>query len=183
MPASWKLELHGLIEAQRAALATLRDLSGEPMVRAMQGSVMLVTGTARHEAKVDTGRWRASIVPTVESYGNSIIGVVGSNLAYGPYADLDTKPHWPPLAPLVAWVHRKRLAGVYSTKTRRRLRSKVVQNAEDVQVAKAIQRKIARFGTKGDHAIEKGVDQNVPKIQRLFERAVDLACESWGASK
>lgn len=163
MPASFKVELQEAIELRRAMDQTVKDLSGGPMLEAMKKSTLLVVGTARKEAKSDRGVYRNSITPAVSQNGKRVEGIVGSNLAYAPFAMLDTKPHWPPIAPILAWVRRKRLAKGSGKK----------RSQEERGIAFMIARRISRKGTKGDHALEKGIDQNVNGIVRLLTRAVE----------
>lgn len=176
--AQWKVEVKGLREAQKKTDQDIRNLRGGPVLRAFRDCALYVVKTAREEASVDRGLWRASIHPFVETSSimgkQTIVAGAGSNLQYGPFIDLDTKPHWPPLMPLVAWVHRKGLAGTYSTKTHKRSKSggAMSQFVEDVAVARAIQRKIAKYGTKGDHALEKGLEQNYDKIIARLKKGV-----------
>ncbi len=185
--SNWRVELKGAREAQRKTDENIKALAGGPVLRAFRDATLIGVRTARREAKVDRGLWRASVVPFVELQGTRIEAGWGSNLEYGPFADLDTKPHWPPIDAIAEWVHRKKLAGSYSLKTRRRLAPKYVWNGkvrsggkmgqayEDYQVAWLIARKIARKGTKGDHALEKGFDQNLDKIVDRIVRGVDEA--------
>jgi hypothetical protein len=181
MPARASVHVRRLREEQARAEKTIRELSGSAMVGAMRQSTMLVQATAKKEAKVDMGGWRASITPEVSVFGNVVRGVVGSSLEHAPFAHEDTKPHWAPIVPIFEWVKRKGLAvqsGVtYDVKTRKRVNA--VQSYLDAvyQIARAVQRKIARYGTKGDHAIDKGLERNMSRIVHLIERAVDKAVE------
>lgn len=179
MPARASIQVKNLREEQRRAEKTVRALSGAPMLGAIRQGTMLVEATAKKLAKVDTGAWRASITPEVAVFGNVVQGVVGSNLEHAPYADLDTKPHWAPIAPLLEWVHRKRLVvgtgASYDIRTRKRISSVQARLDAEYAIARAIQRKIARFGTKGDHALERALEEHAPRILRLIVRAMDSA--------
>ncbi len=172
MPAGVKAELRGLIELQRKAEQTVKDLHGMPMLEAMRDCTLMVQRTAKREAKVDRGHYRASITPSVGVSGNVVEGVVGSNLAHAPFAILDTKPHWPPLEPIRQWVHRKALGGTGSGRGLRRASASV-----EAGIAFLVARKIAREGTKGDRSLMKGLEQNavaiVARINRAVNRAVD----------
>lgn len=148
MPAAWKAELKGLREAEREALRIARELSGAPMVRAMGDATLIVTRDAKRFARVDMGRWRASITPEVRVVSEQVVGVVGSNLANAPYAHEDTRAHFPPISALVGWARRHHLN------------------------AYLVARAISRRGTKGDQAIYRGLQQNEAKIVALFNRAV-----------
>lgn len=179
MPARASIELRGLIEAQKAAIQVVRDLHGPPMVRAMTQATLLVVRTARQVAKRDTGRYAASIMPEIVTSGTTVEGWVGSNLAYAPFVVLDTKPHWPPLAPILEWVRRNRLAGKYSVRSRRRLGRRATREREDLRVAWAIRRKIARVGTKGDQSLIRGITENSEQIVRLIGEGVTGALSHW----
>jgi hypothetical protein len=178
MPAvmpQWKVELKGLREAQQKTTEDIRNLQGSAVLQGYRDAALKILAEARKGTKVDTGRWRASMHPFVELSGNVIEAGVGSNLSYGPMAELDTKPHMPPLQEIREWVHRKRLAGVYSTKSRRRQGGVMQQYREDYAIAMAIRWKIFRYGTKGDYSMEKGLHKALPYIVRRLERAYNEA--------
>lgn len=168
MPAAWKAELKGLVEAQKEAIRIATELSGAPMVNATRDATLLVTGGAKRHAKVDRGHWRASITPEVRVMGEQVVGVVGSNLAYAPFVHEDTRPHWPPIAAIQAWVHRKGLGGTVKGQGRIKRASASVERS----IAFLIARKISRRGTKGDQAIYRSLQENMPRIVALYQRAV-----------
>jgi hypothetical protein len=120
MPAEFKAELKGLIEAQRGLEQTVRDLRGGPFLQAMQQATLLVQRDARKGVTVDRGLLRASITPEIRSTTTGIEGIIGSNLKYAAGVELGTKPHWAPLSAILGWVHRKGFGGTFSVKTRRR---------------------------------------------------------------
>jgi HK97 gp10 family phage protein len=84
----------------------IRELQGDRILNAMRSVTLEVERQAKHNAPVDTGRLRASIIPDVVSQGNTVLGIVGSNVVYAPYMEFGTKPHWPPLAALEVWARR-----------------------------------------------------------------------------
>lgn len=85
-------KITGLLEMQKKREQEVRDLAGTPMLNAMRDATMVVTGSAKAFAPVDTGRLRASITPDVRVEGaENVIGVVGSNVAYAPYVELGTR--------------------------------------------------------------------------------------------
>ncbi len=168
MPASMSLELRGLKEAQDKAIQVATDLHGAPMVEAMRDCTLLVTRTGRTEASVDTGRYRASVTPEVRVLGETVEGVVGSNVVHAPFAVLGTKPHWPPIAAIQAWVHRKGLGG------RDYGHGRIRRATADIEagIAFLIARKISRSGTKGDRSLITAIESNAPAIYRKLEAAV-----------
>jgi len=154
MPIS--LTVAELRQAQRDTEAIIRNLGGPPLLQALRDSTLLVQRTARRYAKVDTGQYRASITPTVETSGRTVRGIVGSNLAHAPYAVLDTKPHWPPIAALQVWARRHGIS------------------------AFLVARAIARRGTRGDRSLMRGLEENAARIYLLIAKAVDQAFGSKG---
>lgn len=148
MPAPVRVELRGVLEARAKADQVVRDLSGAPMLTAMRDATMLVTRTARQEAVVDRGLYRASIVPAIETRGAQVVGIVGSNAAHAPYAVLGSRPHWPPMQALVGWARRHGI---------------------DVFL---VARAIARRGTRGDRSLIIGLERNTNQITSLLARAV-----------
>jgi hypothetical protein len=76
-------------------------------------------------------------------------GTVGPNIRYALWVHEGTKPHWAPIKPLVEWVRKKGIVGRYNTKTRKRLGGKAKTASEDMSAARAIQRSIAKRGTRG----------------------------------
>jgi len=143
------LDIDGIDEVGDKVEQVSEDLTGTPMVKAMNDAAMLVTRTARTEAKVDTGRHRARIVPSVFEEKNTVKGIVGTNLDYGPFAILDTRPHWPPIDALRTWARRHNIS------------------------AFLVARSIARKGTKGDYSIYKGLEKNATRIVKTLAKAVE----------
>ncbi len=161
-----------------------------PLRDAMSQAVQLIEERAKERAPVGaTGNLRASIGSQVEVGETVIEGRVGTNLGirkteagsvgYAQAVEFGTKPHWPPLAPLVYWVKRKRLAGTYSIKTRRRLGSAQRQAEENLAVARMIQIKIARHGTKAQPFFRPAVEESLPDVARLFEEAAAEIAAKW----
>ncbi len=171
MPATWKVELKNLKETQKKAIQTFEDLHGPPMIQAMRTGTLLVTRSSKQLAKADTGRYRASITPDIRVHGTKVEGIVGSVLDYAPFVVLDTKPHFPPISAIVAWVHRKGLGGkvIKQGKVRRASRK------AELRIAYLIARKIARTGTKGDMSLFKALEMHSPRIQALIQKAVETS--------
>ena len=152
---TFSADIQGLRETAEKMEQTVRDLRGEPLLQGMRDATLLVQGTARTLAPVDTGRLRASIMPEVRSdpLTGSITGVVGSNVDYAPYVELGTKPHFPPLAALEVWAAR------HGT------------------TARAVAMAIARRGTKAVKYLQNAVEQNESKIVALIGDAVSKIVE------
>jgi len=100
-----QLEVEGLKELQKKAIQMLDDMRPGSTVlrRAMLDSMLKAQaraiknpstrkgGTPVGFVPVDTGRLRASIVPTVEPYGETLRGIVGTNVKYAPYQEFGTR--------------------------------------------------------------------------------------------
>ena len=147
------IEVKGLIEAQRKIAQAAADLHGRPMVDAMRDATLMVTRYARQDAPVDTGRLRASITPDVRVQDQTIIGVVGSNVAYAPFMELGTRPHWVPAGALDVWARRHGMTAFV--------------------VARAIARRglAARRFLQG--AVEKAADWIVARFERAIKEIVE----------
>ena len=119
------------------------------MINAMRDSTLYVTRDAKKNAPVDTGRLRASITPEVSTAGETVQGVVGSNVMYAPYVELGTRPHWPPRAALEVWARRHHMSVFL------------------------VQRSIGLLGTAGRHYLQRAFDDNKDKIEKRIGQAVD----------
>ena len=111
----------------------------------MQQATQLVTREARKNTSVDLGMTRASITPSVESRGNEVIGIVGSNRKSALWVEKGTRPHWPPVQALEGWARRHGA------------------------VAFLVARAISRRGTKAHHMLENALEDNRRKIIQFFE--------------
>ena len=149
MPVKMDAEIKGLKEVQRNMTQAVRDLRGTPIENAMRDSTLYVTRDARINAPVDSGRLRASITPEVRSQGETVEGVVGSNVTYAPYVELGTRPHWPPLAALEVWARRHHTS------------------------AFLVARAISQRGTPAIHYLQKAFESNKDKIEKRIGQAVE----------
>lgn len=161
-----------------------------PLHDAMSQAVQLVEERAKQRTPIGaTGALRGSIGSQVEASETAIEGRVGTSLGFRSEADkvsgyaqaveFGTKPHWPPLEPLIYWVKRKRLAGTYSIKTQRRLGSRATQMKQDIALARAVQAKIARHGTRAQPFFRPAVEESLPDVARLFEEAAAEIAAKW----
>lgn len=117
-----------------------------------------------------------------------------------------SRPHWPPLAPLVAWVKKRGAQGL--TKTGRVKRGKRVgkgtttaEHAKSIagmikameqggsvdsgapeQIARAIQRSIARSGTKPHWYMRSAIPEIISYLDVQIKIAVDDAAVASGGS-
>lgn len=91
MPVDVKVEVKGLEEVQKKMVQVAKDMRGTPALNAMRQATLLVHRSAKQNAPVDTGRLRASITPSVSQSGNTVMGVVGSNVEYAPFQEFGTR--------------------------------------------------------------------------------------------
>jgi hypothetical protein len=85
-----------------------------------------------------------------------VVGLVSSSLNYIVPLELGTKPHFPPLQPLVDWVNE--VLGI--------------DGAEGKSVAFRIARKISKVGTKGQHMFKRGFEMNEQAAKLRMAEAI-----------
>ena len=137
------LELLGADGLSRG-LARSRETVAQEQVRAMTASLLLVEADARRNAAHDTRQLLNSITHRVTTEPGGLLGRVGPSARHGLYVERGTRPHWPPAAPLVGWARR-----------------------HGVPVF-AVQRAIARRGTRARPFLVPAFTKNVARIVRLF---------------
>ena len=140
------LQLVGAPELARR-LALSPDALHAAQERAMTQSLLLVEADARRNVRHDTRRLMNSITHQQSWRGRSLTGWVGPSLRYGLYVERGTRPHWPPIAPLRGWARRH---GVNPF---------------------AVQRAIARRGTKARPFLVPAYLRHAQQIVRLFAAA------------
>ena len=85
------VEVKGLKELQRNMERIVKDLAGNPMMKAIAKAVLLVQRSAKKNAPVDTGRLRASITPDIVTRDTVVKGLVGSNVEYAGFQEFGTR--------------------------------------------------------------------------------------------
>lgn len=186
------LTIQGIDELKRVldSAGRLDDKVYAPLHRAFNEATKQMEAQAKENVtannSVASGQLRAGITSDVTITPAELTGVVsavakGANgYNYAPAVEYGTSPHWPPLEPLVEWVRLKHLAGSYSVKSHRRLGGAVRRLDEDTQLARAIQRKIARRGTKARPFMEPAFESKKNDIARLIEKGIDQAVRNIG---
>jgi len=151
-----KLEIHGLKELQ-ALMQRYPQIAGEEMVRSMNQALVVTQAAATERAPVGvSGDLRRSINFEIRNaVGANIVGAVGPSVEYGAPVEYGSVPHYPPLAPLVLWVERK------------------LQVSDDkvMGVARAIQHKIGRSGTKEKPYMRPAWEAVKDRVNELFAEA------------
>lgn len=182
------------------------ELLGEIMRVALVAGATRIETLAAQATPVNTGLLRQSIGRAIAAEGPLVAGVprritavVGSPLVYAPHVEAGTRPHWPPPAPIEAWVRRKlrdevsemaaadeakvragrraaTLAGAGATSAqRRRLAGTIARERAIRRLTFLVQRKIARHGTKGAHMLRTALERERPWVLR----AIRAGLEHW----
>jgi hypothetical protein len=141
-------EVKGLLELQRKKEQIVADMRGGEFLNAMRDATLWVQRGAKKLAPVDTGQLRNSIVPEIRTHEKTVEGAVGTNKKHGPYMELGTRPHWPPIKALEVWARRHHTS------------------------AYVVARAIARRGIKARRFLQQGFEQNQDRIKRHLDGAV-----------
>ena len=96
---------------------------------------------------------------------NEIAATVGTPYMYGAALENGTRPHMPPIAPIIAWINQKGIAG--SIKNGRRSNSKK-QLGADTSVAWAIAMSIKAHGTKPKPWLFPAINSAVTMFPRFI---------------
>jgi len=142
------VDIQGVLETQAEMERIIRDLRGDRFLNALRDCTLWVQTDAKINAPVDSGRLRASITPDVRTDGDTVMGVVGSNVTYAPYVETGTRPHWPPVGALETWARR------HGT------------------TAFVVARAIARRGTRAHRYMQRAAESNTGRIQTHLDSAV-----------
>lgn len=143
-----------------------------PEVAARELHAFMVRTTAHLQAEVQErtptthGTLRASIFGEVRAFdgGFGVEGLIGTSLAYAPAVEHGTKPHHPPIEPLVDWARQK--LALSGTEARR--------------AAHAIAWKIARKGTEGAFMFRDTFNANRAQVLDEFGRMANRLAAGLG---
>ena len=114
--------------------------------------------------KVASGALVASIKTRVES-GGYVYTVWLDSKDYLKYIEGGTKPHYPPIAPLIKWVREKKKIA-----TREKTGNKKLPTEK--QVAYLVQRKIGRVGTEAYKVVASTQEELNTLYLKKFEQAL-----------
>jgi len=125
-----------------------------------EGSALLEREVIERTPTSGVGNLRNSIgALPVTLGGGSISAGAATSLAYALPVELGSKPHWAPIAPLIDWVIRR-----------------LAKHGDEAQeVARMVQFKIARKGTKGHHMFRDAGEAIQPQFIAMMEKALDRA--------
>ena len=144
MPVTLRLE--GAEELVAKLARSPRTVAAEQQ-RAMTASLLLIEADARRNVRHDTRRLMNSITHQIEGRGTRLVGRVGPSVRYGLYVERGSRPHWPPVAALAGWARRHGVSPY------------------------AVQRSIARRGTRARPFLVPAFLRNAERILRLFAQA------------
>lgn len=112
------------------------------------GSLMLyLDRETRENTPTAAGTLRSAWFTRVDVVASldAVFGRLTNPLPYALPVELGTRPHHPPLAPLINWVEQKLGIGEYDLAPARNGRGPMTGG----EIARAIQRKIGRYGSPG----------------------------------
>lgn len=96
---------------------------------------------------------RDTVFHRVQTAGVSVMGLIGTPLEYGEPVEYGTRPHFPPVEPILHWVERK--LGI--------------EGKEAKSVAFLIARAISKRGTQGAEMFGKGFSENEATVIRILQ--------------
>lgn len=141
--------------------------------RAMVGAAHHGAEILASAAPVDAGILKSSIHVEAASDGARIV----IDAPHAGIVELGSRPHMPPLQPLIDWVKRHG-KGLGLGRTRvRDARGRFTASPEVVAFARGLQQKIAREGTKPTYFVRK----SLPKLARSF--AAEIGGDLRGAAE
>jgi hypothetical protein len=174
-----EVNIHGLDE-QLKRMGNFGPLLNKHLVRGMEKTTKFAVSKIVPGVPVGvSARLKDSIGSEIRTEGiGSIVGIVGSSLKgeeYPAVMEFGRRPgaKMPPPEALLRWVHVKHLAGTYSIKTKRRHGGKKRQADEDLAVAFAVARAIARKGIKGKFYMKNGLAKAKPSTPKFFKQEMD----------
>jgi len=157
---------YGGAEQVAAAFAQAPDIAREELLRAVTEADSLLEREVREATPTAHGLLRAGMFHTEQVSESGVIGVVGSPLNYAEPVELGTRPHFPPIEPLIDWVKVK--LGVPEKEAR--------------GVAFLVARKIARSGTKGAFMFSKTLKAQEAAVGAIFHAALARIAERIAAA-
>lgn len=146
------------LQALQSAYARAPQIAQEEMLGFMFGLTQHLQGEVQALTPTAFGLLRASIIGNATPFANGlgVDGVVGSSLAYAAPVELGSKPHMPPVEPLIDWARQKLALDPKSA----------------VSAGWAIARTIAQRGTLGVGMFHRAFAANKAQIAEQFRLTV-----------
>ena len=147
-------------QSLEAAFAAAPEIVAEELTATTYEAELLVQREVQEGTPVGVGAGgglRGSIgARPPEVRGVNIVGRVSTAAKHAIPVELGTRPHFPPVEPLIDWVVAK--LGIVAP--------------EAQQVAWRIALKISRKGTEGAHMFERGLDATRDQVLRMYEECL-----------
>lgn len=148
----------GVMKSLAEAYRRAPDLVAQEFYVAMLDATALLERESKELAPTATGLLRGSIFGEARATESGSLGVVGSPLQHAEYVELGTRPHFPPIEPLMDWVAVK--FGISDEQQQR-------------SIATAIAWKIFHHGTRSQLMFRRTFYQNEAQIESIFYAARD----------
>lgn len=133
------------------------ELTSQIVGDAMDEAVLLLQREVSDAAPLGVlGNLRNGWFSDVVSLSGQVVGTVATTVEYAESVELGSKPHFPPLAPLVDWVIAK--LGVPQVEAR--------------SIAYLVARKISKSGTKAQLFVKGAFEANTPQVRAFFDEAL-----------
>jgi hypothetical protein len=161
---AWSIDFQEL-EALTAAMARNPLVVREELLAAVTEADLLLAREVSERAPVGAGGaagLKGSIFSVEEVSESGVIGLVGTPVQYAAPVELGTRPHFPPVEPLVDWV---------------RVKLGIVEEREARGVAFLVARKISRKGTKAQRPFGLTFEAQEAQVGEIFERATARIAE------
>lgn len=143
------------LEALRRGFEQAPEVARRELLVAMTEATLVLQADLVGAWPEHTGVSRARITSDAFSTPTGVLGVVGSDAPVVAFVELGTRPHFPPMEPLIQWVAD--------------ILGKTGPAGE--AVARGIQRKIGRQGSQGKFLMREAVARRQATIQLAFEQA------------
>lgn len=121
------------------------DATDDIIRQTMQAALLLLEADMRKNAPRDTGQLANSVTHNIGGSGLTTIGEVGPTVAYWPFVERGTKPHWPPVAAVTPWARRHGIPPFL------------------------VARSIAKKGTKAQPFVRPAWEHNQQQIRDMFD--------------
>ena len=151
------ISAQALVTFQQALKQAPQVLERELLAAATEATMLIERVVKENIPTGATGLTRASVTSDAFSSPAGILGVVGSSAPSALFVELGTRPHMPPVAPLIPWVQS--VLGL--------------RDEQAKSVAFLIARKIARLGTKAQRPFGRALEATQDQVVRMFETAAD----------
>lgn len=173
-----KMEVRGLEEIAALFEAAPEIVLDEMTAATVEASLLLEREIKELTPVGATGALRQSIAARLpRMQGSALVGSVGSSLAHALPVELGTRPHFPPIEPIIDWLH--------SAPQGQALMQRVHADDSEAlyyEVALGIARKIAARGTLGVGMFHRAFAIHQDQVQEIFRRANERVVERMGSA-